>query len=101
MSAVNEADAHKCRFRAENLRIDLVEHFPADIVVAIAGRSGKAGVGYLVILKRLHDLERVLLRNSVNALELRPYLIFRFLRKCEHLRLHITEFHIKAPLLSA
>ena len=81
MRTINKADADKCRLRAEYLRIDLIEHFPADIIVAVAGRSGKAGVGNFVILERLHDLERVLLRNAVNSLKLRPYLVFRLLRK--------------------
>ena len=98
MSAVYKADANKCSIGAENLCINLVEHFPADIIITVAACSGKAGVGDLIVLKCLHYLNRIGLRDPVNSLKLRHYLFFCLTCELKNLRLHFTNFHIIAPL---
>ena len=42
MRAVYKAYADKRSLRAEHLSVDLIKHFPANIVITVAACSGKA-----------------------------------------------------------
>ena len=64
--AVDKLDAHEGGFGAENLRIDFIQRLSPEIVIAVAGGTGEAGVRDPVILKRLHDLSCILLRYGVD-----------------------------------
>ena len=66
VGTVHKADAHKGGLRPEDLGIDLIQGLPAQVVIAIAGGAGKAGLGHLVVLKGLHDPAGVLLGQSVD-----------------------------------
>ena len=66
MGTVHKADAHKSGLRPEYLGIDFIQGLPAQVVIAVAGGAGKAGLGHLVVLKGLHDPPGVLLGQSVD-----------------------------------
>ena len=97
MGAVYKADADKRRLGAENLRIHLVEHFPAQIIIAIAGGSGKARVRHPVILKRSHYLLRVFCGDLVYLPEFIRELCFDLLGKDKNFRFYIIYIHLAAP----
>ena len=97
MGTVYKSDTHKCSFRTEHLRIDLIKHFPSQIVITVAGCSGKAGVGYLVVLKCGHYLASVDHGDAVDALKLRPDLLFCLASKLVYFGSYIVYVHFKAP----
>ena len=66
MGAVDKADAHQRRLGAEDLGVDLIQGLPAQIVIAVAGGAGKAGVRDPGVLEGLHHPEGILLRHSVD-----------------------------------
>ena len=97
MRAVYKSDAHKGCFRAEHLGVYLIKHFPAQVIISVAGCSGKAGVGYLVVLKCGHYLACVEHCDAVNALKLRSYLLFCLASKLVYFGFYIVYVHFKAP----
>ena len=97
MGTVYKSDTHKRSFRTEHLRIDLIKHFPSQIVITVAGCSGKAGVGYLVVLKCGHHLPGVEHCDAVYALKLRSYLLFCLASKLVYFGFYIVYVHFKAP----
>ena len=97
MRAVYKSDAHKGCFRAEHLGVYLIKHFPAQIIITVAGCSGKAGVGYLVVLKCGHHLPGVEHCDAVYALKLRSYLLFCLTSKLVYFGSYIVYVHFKAP----
>ena len=94
MGAVDKIDAHKRRFRAENLRVDLIECVSAYIVIAVAGGSRKAAVRHAVILKRGHHAERVFLGNVVDFSKPCAELCLRPLGHFVNFRSDIGYFHV-------
>ena len=66
MGAVDKLDAHKGGFRTENVGVDFIQGLTAQIVVAVAGGAGKAGVGDAVVLESLHNLSGILPRDRVD-----------------------------------
>ena len=72
MGAVDELHPHQGIFGAEQLREDLIQLVPAEIVIAVAGGPGKIGLRHPVLLKSGQDLAGVLLRDGINAVELVP-----------------------------
>ena len=97
MRAVYKSDTYKRSFRTEHLRIDLIKHFPSQIVITVAGSSRKAGVGYLAVLKCSHHLPGVEHCDAVNALKLRSYLLFCLTSKLVYFGSYIVYVHFKAP----
>ena len=87
--SVYEAYADKRGLRAEHLSIDLIQHFPAQIVIAVSAGARKAGIGHLVILKSRHDLYRVQLGNPVDPFKLRLNLGLDFFCKSIYLGFYI------------
>ena len=69
MGAVYELDAHQRGLRAENVGIDLIQGLAAQIVIAVAGRAGKAGLRDPVVLEGLHHLAGVVLGHDVDFLK--------------------------------
>ena len=94
MSAVDKADAHKRGFRTEYLGVDLIQRFAAEIVIAVASRSGKAGVGNAVILKRRHYAAGILLGNSVYLRKSFSQLGLNALRHSKNFGFYICNFHL-------
>ena len=89
VSAVDKAYSDKGRLGFEHLSIDLIQHFPAQIVVSVSAGARKAGIGYLVILKSRHDLYRVQLGNPVDPFKLRLNLGLDFFCKSIYLGFYI------------
>ena len=74
--AVHKRGAHERRFRAEHIGIDLFQRFASEIIVAIAGRSGKARLGHAVRAEGIQHALRILLRRALKSAEngLEPFL---------------------------
>ena len=89
MSAVDKAYSDKGRLGFEHLSIDLIQHFPAQIVIAVSAGARKAGIGHLVILTSRHDLYRVQLGNPVDPFKLRLNLGLDFFCKSIYLGFYI------------
>ena len=75
MGAVYELDAHQRGLGAENVGIDLIQGLAAQIVIAVAGCPGKAGVRDPVVLKGLHHLAGVVLGHDVDFPKALPELL--------------------------
>ena len=82
VGTVHKADTDKRRLRAKYLGVYLVERLTAEIVVAVAGGTGKARLGDAVILKRLHHAARVYFGDAVY---LRKSSCKALLRLCGHI----------------
>ena len=80
MSAVDELNAYQCCLRAEHVGIDFIQGLAAQIVIAVAGGPGKAGIRNAVVLKGLHDLAGILPGDRVDLLKARAELCLRALR---------------------
>ena len=93
MCSVYEAYADKRGLRAEHLSIDLIEHFPAKVIITIAACSRKARIRNLVILKSGHDFACVQHRDTVYALKLRPYLLLSLTCNLVYFGFYIVYVH--------
>ena len=69
VGAVHEAQAHQGALRAENLGPDLFQGLPAQVVIAVAGGTGEAGLADPVIPEGCHDPPGAVLRNGVDLPE--------------------------------
>ena len=69
MGAAGDLGAYQGGLGVEDVGIDLLQLFPAYVVVAIAGGGGKAGGGNLVFLHGKEHLALVVLRHAVDGLE--------------------------------
>ena len=65
MRTVHKADADKRGLSAEYLGVYFIERFPTEIVVALAGCTGKARLSNAVILKCFHHAARVYFGDAV------------------------------------
>lgn len=65
VGAGDEVVAHKRRLAAKAAGQNPVQRIPAPVIVAVAGRACKVGVGYPVVRKRAHDPELVGLRRAL------------------------------------
>ena len=97
MRAVYKASSDKCRFRAENLSVNLIKCLAAEIIVTVSGRSRKAGIGYTVILKCRHDLFGVVFCCFINLIEFGPNPFFRLFSQRIDLILDVRYLHLSAP----
>ncbi len=96
MGAVHESDTDQRSLRAENLRIQLVQRFPAHIIVAVAGGSGKAAFRHPLILECLHHPQGVLLRHLVNFRKSAQQALLHTCRPLPHCRLNIFNVHVSS-----
>ena len=94
MGAVDELAAHQCGFCTEHLGVDLLQLIPAQVVVAIAGGTTKAGVAHPVVPERLQHFGGVLKGHLLDGGKPVPALLFcppgqlqQFFGKCK--RAHI------------
>ena len=73
--AVYKRGAHERRFRAKNISIHLLQRLTSEIVIAIAGRPGKARLGDAVRAERIQHALRIPLRRALKAAEygLKPF----------------------------
>ena len=85
VGAVDKLDSHQGGFGAEDLGVDFVQLVPAQVVVAVAGGTGKVGIGHPAVLERLQHPLGVLLGDSVNAGKLLPQLGLGLLAQLTHL----------------
>ena len=51
MGAVDKLNSHQCGLGAKEVGIDLIQLIPAQVIVTIAGGTGKIAIGYPVFLK--------------------------------------------------
>ena len=72
MGAVDELDAHQGVLGVEDLRVDLFQFVPAQVVISVAGGSGKVALGDPVGLKGVQHLLRVGLGHLIHPVELLP-----------------------------
>ena len=82
MRTVHKADADERGLRAEYLGIYLIERLAAEIVVAVAGCTGKARLSDAVVLKCFHHAARVYFGDAVY---LRKSSCKALLRLCGHI----------------
>ena len=69
MGSVHEAQAHQGALRAENIRPDLIQGLPAQVVIPVAGGTGKAGFADPMLPEGRHNAPGALLRNGVDLPE--------------------------------
>ena len=93
VGAVDKAETHQRALGAEDLRIDLIKRFTAQIVIAVAGGPGKAGVGDALVLKGGHNAQRVLLRYAVDLAKALFTALFGALSHGEHFGTDIGNLH--------
>src|SRR5699024_6902009 len=93
MGTVHEARAHQRRLRTEHARPDLIQRLAAQIVVAVARCTRKAGLGDSEFLECLHYPPRIYTRDSVYLRKTRCKFRLAVLREALNFRRYITQLH--------
>ena len=81
MGAIDKADSHQRILRAEEVGVDEIQLIPAQIVIAVAGGTGKVTLRHPVLPEGGQHPVGVVLRDGVDAGKLLGKGGFRLLRK--------------------
>ena len=77
MSSVDKLQADQRRLRSKEIGVNLIQLVPPQIVVAVAGGSGKIGLRHPMLLECRQNTSGIFLGNGVNTVKLLSQLSLR------------------------
>ena len=83
VGAVDKLQADQRRLRSEEVGVNFIQLVPTQIVIAIAGGSGKVGLRHPVLLERRQNPGGILLGDGVDAVKLLSQLSLRLVSQVQ------------------